>query len=139
MLSVRPPLFFFLLLGGAVITLACGSNPPRYIKSVTISPASADARNFPSGDVPFTASGYYTTSPSPVTPISATWGACHQNAPTTDVSVSSGGVAHCASGAAGTYTVWSFVVQQGPGACPLVVSACGGGCGVTGTAQLTCP
>jgi len=133
------PFFIVLFVLAAVIALACGSPMTRSVQSITISPATADAQNYPDGEVQFKATAFYTTPPSPVTPISATWGACYQNAPTTDVSVSTNGIAHCASGAVGTYTVWGFVVNQGPGACPAFGTACdGGGCQVTGTAQLVC-
>jgi hypothetical protein len=141
MRNFRLPLCFSLLILAAAITLSCGtSSTTRSIQSVTISPASADAQNYPDGQVPFTATGYYTTIPSPVTPQTATWGACYQNAATTAVAVSGSGVAQCVAGASGTYTIWAFVIQQGLRACPTFVTACGGGgCQVTGTAQLTCP
>jgi hypothetical protein len=140
MKNFRLPLCFSLLVLAAVLTLSCGTSTTRSIQSVTISPASANAQNYPDGQVPFSATGYYNTMPSPVTPQTATWGACYQNAATTAVSVNSSGVAQCASGASGTYTVWAYVIQQGQGACPQYLTACGGGgCQVTATAQLTCP
>jgi hypothetical protein len=127
------------------ITLAGGSpagpsNTTGILKSVSISPGSADAQNYPFGLVQFTATGYYTTPPFQVTPLMATWGACYQNQPTTGVSVSSNGLAQCAAGSVGTFTVWAFAPSGSKGPCPLIVNACGGGgCQVTGTAQLTCP
>jgi len=143
MRSYGLPFSCFLLVLVAVIALACGSPPaPRSIQSLSISPATANADQYPNGRVQFTAIGYYTKPPSPVKPQSATWGACYQSQQTTGVSVSKNGVAQCAAGSVGTYTVWAFVVQQPPPgyACPNVEDACGGGgCQVTGTAQLTCP
>src|SRR5579862_1080818 len=132
------PLFAVLLLIGA-IALACGSSTPRLAQSLTVTPATADASSYPNGQVPFTATAYYTTKPSPVSPVTATWGACLQSAATKDVTVSANGVAHCAAGAAGSYTVWAYVMS-GAQVCPLYLTECGGdGCQVTGTAQITCP
>jgi hypothetical protein len=138
--------FSSLLVFAVAITLACGSpsslDPPRSVQSITISPATANAQDYPDAQVPFTATGYYATPPSPVTPLTATWGACSLGgSSTSEVSVTANGVAQCATGSVGTYTVWAFVVNQpSQGACPTWVNACGGGgCRVTGTAQLTCP
>jgi len=139
-----PLAFLFVLIVAAAITLACGSpaaprNTSGILQSVTISPATADAQNYPDGQVPFIATGYYTTPPLQVTPLTATWGACYQGNPTSGVSVSPKGLAQCSAGAVGTYTVWAFAPSNA-GICPLFVNACGGGgCQVTGTAQLTCP
>jgi|SRR5208282_222412 hypothetical protein len=140
--SALPFLFLFVLAVAAAITLACGSSSPRTLQSVSITPATANAQDYPDGQVPFTAAGSYTHPPSPVTPISATWGACTTDgSATTAVTVSSNGVAQCASGASGTYQVWAFDMSLIPGTANCnVITACGGGCGrVTGTAQLTCP
>ena len=120
----------------AIVTLTCGSSSQNHtLQSIAVNPATADANGKP---VQFTATGIYNTPPVQVTPQAATWGACYQNASTTDVSVTSNGLAQCASGAAGTYTVFAYdVVGQ---VCPGPVTACGGGdCNVTGTARLTCP
>lgn len=138
MRTFGPHVFISLLLIAAAITLACGSgsSPGSHgglLESVTLSPATAD------GQAQFTATGYYNEPPSPVTPLTVTWGVCYQNAPTTEVSVSNAGFAQCASSASGTYTVWGYAMSGAP-VCPLIVNACGGGgCQVTGTAQLTCP
>ena len=138
------PSFFFLVVLAIAITLACGSpaapgNTTGLLESVSINPATADAQNYPMGLVQFTATGYYTTPPLKVTPLKATWGACYQGNPTSGVSVSPKGLAQCSAGAVGTYTVWAFAPSNA-GVCPAFVTACGGGgCQVTGTAQLTCP
>jgi hypothetical protein len=136
-----PQFFLFLLVLAAAMALACGSSAGHKLQSVTISPAIADAQNYPGGLVQFTATGTYTAPPSPVTPLAATWGACDQAGNgTSEISVSANGLAQCARGAAGTYTVWAFDlnVSVGGSTCN-VMTACGGGCGrVTGTAQLTC-
>ena len=137
-----PQFFLFLLVAAAAITLACGNSPPRLLESVTLAPVQADAQNFPGGLVQFTATGTYTKAPSPVTPLSATWGACDASGNvTTQVSISASGLAQCATGASGIYEVWAFDELPNPplvGSC--VVTACGAGCGrVTGAAVLTCP
>jgi hypothetical protein len=44
------------------------------IQAIAISPPQADAQNYPGGKVQFTATAYYNTMPSPVTPVEATWG-----------------------------------------------------------------
>jgi len=140
------PLFFLVVLA-FLITLACGSpqkvmtncgsfassNNSGSLQSVTVCPAVADAEQFPGGQVPFTAIGVYSTQPSPaLIPSGVIWGACQGEANTNEVTVANG-VAKCASGASGTYTVWA----TGSPVC-LVVGPCGA-CGPTGTAQLTCP
>jgi hypothetical protein len=138
-----PQLLLCALVTAAGISLACSSShSSRMLQSVTISPAIADAQDYPEGQVPFSATGYFNMSPTQVSPFTATWGACQQQTPTTDVSVSASGVARCTEAASGTYTVWAFGTNpalSGTADCN-AMTACGGGCGrVTGTAQLTCP
>ena len=58
----------------ASIELACGSGSYK-IQSITVSPATADAQNYPNGQVPFVATGYYNSAPGTVTPLQANWGA----------------------------------------------------------------
>jgi len=141
--------FFWLLLLAAAVTLACGTssshispncsssatatNATGFPQSVGVCPTTADAKDFPDGQVQFIATAYYTNQP-PVTPLSAFWGACYENAPTTDVTLTNKGLAQCVSGASGTYTVFASV----PTTCN-VITACGGGCQVSGYAKLTCP
>ena len=141
--------FFFLLVLAAAITLACGSpashiapscssaptaTNPSIPQSVTLCPAVADAQDFPDGQVPFVAIGSYSTAPSPALPTSPFWGACDQNGPTTGVTITRSGVAQCTAGSSGTYEVFASV----PTLC-LAITACGGGCQVSGYAKLTCP
>jgi len=94
------------------MTLACSSSP-RALQSVSLSPPSADAQGSP---VQFTATGYFNDQPSQVTLSAANWGACYQHQPTTAVSVSPGGVAQCAAGAVGAYTVWAWA-ESAAGSC----------------------
>jgi hypothetical protein len=91
--------------------------------------------------VQFIATGIYDSSPTGVTPQPATWGACDSTAkPATDVSVTSDGLALCAPGAPGTFTVYAYDHSKVK-VCPqLSPSGCGfGPCQITGTAKLTCP
>jgi len=139
-------LFCFLaLLVPAFFLLSCGTKSPGQdpLQSITLSPASADAQDYPNGQVQFTATGYYADPSRTVTPLSALWGTCQQEgstneAPTNAISVTQRGVAQCARGAVGTYTVWADDPPN-PNISCLAITACGGGCFVAGTAQLTCP
>jgi hypothetical protein len=133
-------LFRTLLVFTGLFMLACGGNPSdqiaRSIQSITLSPATADAQTYPGDEVQFTATGYYNTQPSPVTPLTATWGVCQQNTPTSAVTITANGLAQCTTQAAGIYTVFAY---DFPNPSCLAITACGGGCTVEGTAQLTCP
>jgi hypothetical protein len=121
---------FLALVLAASFALSCGSGQGQ-LQSITLSPAAADAQQ------QFTATGSYVHPSHTVTPQPASWGACQQNVPTTEVSVTQGGMAQCASGATGTYDVFAFVtVNQ---VCSLPQDQCGDGCTVVGKAQLTCP
>jgi hypothetical protein len=123
-------------LAAAVLPLGCGTGTTmmgsgRQLVSITVAPASAEGQGQP---VQFTATGHWSAAPLTVTPQAATWGACINNAATSAVMVSSSGAAQCASGAKGTYTVFAFDMTN----CN-AITACGGGCTIAGTAQLTCP
>jgi hypothetical protein len=130
------------LVTSAFFTLACGSNSSQHVlESVTVSPASADAQNYPNGQVPFTATGAYNTSPTNVTLQNATWGVALATASTNQVSITSSGMAQCAPGAVGIFSVGAWDVMHNNGATCTVVGpygepACNA---VLGTAQLTCP
>jgi hypothetical protein len=128
-----------LLISSAILLVACGSAAPRSLQTVSITPASADARNFPNGEVQFAATGYYNKTPMQTSPLSTAWGACYQDQPTTDVTITPTGVAQCSPHASGTYLVWALARDAANASCN-PANACGGGCGrVTGTALLTCP
>jgi hypothetical protein len=123
------------------LVLSCGAisqDQPGQLQSVTLSPASADGKDYPNGQVTFTATGVYSNPTRTVTPLSANWGTCYQDGITNAVTVSRGGVAQCVNGAVGTYTVWADAPPN-PNAGCAAMTACGGGCFVAGTAQLTCP
>jgi len=136
----RLGLSFLALVLAAFFALSCGSGSQSQLQSITVSPATADAQAYLDGQVPFTATGLYVNPSRTVIPQPANWAACQGNVPTTEVSVTTRGVAQCLSGASGSYTIRAWDNLTGPGSynCP-AQTACGGGCTVTGTAQLTCP
>ncbi len=135
----RFPLRLLWLLPAAALAMAGCGNPARELESITISPATATAKG---SAVQLTATGHWNQSPTTVTPEAATWGACTaENSPTTEVTLSSAGMATCASGAQGTYDVFAWDPQYGyTGPTCNAITACGAGCGrVSATVQLTCP
>jgi hypothetical protein len=131
--SLRFTLSFLALLSAACFALSCGasSHGQGQLQSIALSPPTAIAQS-----VQFTATGYYINPSYTVTPQPATWGACYQSTPTTEVSVTAAGIAQCASGATGTYTVFAFDATP---PCDVPINGCGAGCTIVGTAQLTCP
>jgi hypothetical protein len=137
---LRFTLSFLALVLLASLASSCGASSQDQdpLLSITLTPATADAQDYPNGEVQFTATGHYTNPPRTVTPLSAGWGTCYQDASTSEVIITAPGVAKCASGAVGTYTVWANDPPDPNVEC-LVMNACGGGCFVAGTAQLTCP
>lgn len=115
-------------------------NSTRELQSLTVTPATATASG---SAVQFTATGHWSQAPLTETPMPATWGACTANGNTqsTDVTVTSAGVATCGSGATGNYVVYAWDPMYGyTGPVCNVVTACGPGCGrVAAQVQLTCP
>ena len=117
---------------------ACGSHE---LRSVSLTPASADARNFPSGQVPFVATGMFTDSMSPV-PLTSNeifWcvgnntGGCAGNI-NPGARLDQNGLAQCNSGFSGTVTILA-----GTQSSAMVNPDQGPQLKVFGTAQLTCP
>ena len=115
--------------------LGCGNTK---LSSVSLTPAVADAQNFPVGQVQYAATGTYSNSSKVVPLTNVTWcigsttGMCNGNI-VTSASVNANGLAQCLPGATGTGTVIA-----GSGGRP---SNPDGGHQLTvfGTAQLTCP
>jgi hypothetical protein len=139
--KLRFTVCFVALIIATSLALSCGaSQNQNHLQTITLSPATADAQNYPDGQVPFTATGHYINPSQTITPQTANWVACQQNVPATEVSVSTTGVAQCTKGATGTYsiTAWDDLNIPGIANCP-ATNACGGGCTAAGTAQLTCP
>jgi hypothetical protein len=126
------------LLGAVVFVVIVGLGCGSHLNSVSLSPAVADAQNFPNGQVQFTATGTYSGSSKPVPVTNLTWcvgttnGDCNGNIASV-ASVSSSGVAQCLPGASGTATVLA-----GSGGHPTNPDG-GFPLRVFGSAQLTCP
>jgi hypothetical protein len=131
------------LLGSlAVLTIACGSSAnPRYLQSMVVSPNTADAQDYPGGQVPFTATGAYNRPPSPVQMTSTVdqsfsfWVYDANIATVVSTSASTGVVTlQCLPGAAGTVMVIAEAANLTPAP---------GGVGalapIQGRAKLTCP
>jgi hypothetical protein len=139
----RPSFFLWISLLALVasIGLACGSGSYK-IQSITVSPAAADAQNYPNGQVPFVATGYYNSTPATVTPLQANWGAALGSLPADGVvAVDSNGMAQCTPGASGTYTIgaWINLPVKGTPPCPSFAFGAASCNYVLGTAKLTCP
>ena len=118
----------------AILALGCGNNR---LLSIGVSPAAADAKNFPGGKVQFTASGTFANSPRPVPLTNVTWcigtagGICNGNiAPA--AAIDANGVAQCLS-SSGRVTVLAGVHprQMNPDT--------GQQLRTFGSAQLACP
>ena len=111
-----------MLLAIALMT-ACGSNQP-----ITVSPASADAQNFPNGIVPFKAAGVM----SPTWCIGTANGLCDGNIPSI-ATIDINGQAQCLAGHSGTVTILAGTGLQ------MTNPDVGGRLSHFGSAQLTCP
>jgi hypothetical protein len=113
----------------------------RQLQSVTLSPASADAQNFPNGQVSFTATGAFSKAPSPVqlTSKDVMWcagssgGMCVGNI-NPGVTVDQNGLAQCLPGFTGTVTILA-----GTGSSSMMNPDGGSQLKTFGAAQLTCP
>ena len=122
----------------ALQTIGCGTpgttNPSRVLQSIAVMPASADAQNFPSGQVQFTATGTFSQPPSPspvpfVAPYSGGW----QVSDPVIATITQTGLAQCTFHASGTVTVTAIASAN---------SCADRGCmsvAVLGTATLGCP
>jgi hypothetical protein len=127
---------FWLAIGLSFLAMVgCGNNR---LTSVNLSPAVADAQNFPGGQVQFAATGTYSNSSKVIPLTNVTWcigsttGMCNGNI-ATSASVSGNGLAQCFPGGTGTVTV--IAGSGGPQSNP----DAGHQLAVFGTAQLTCP
>jgi len=128
-----------LILAVSLITVSCGTQQSQ-LQSLAVDPAAADAQNYSNGKVQFTATGNYVHPSRTVTPQPANWAACKNGTPTADVSVTASGMAQCASGAVGQFSIHAWDARSGQGVVNCtVITACGGGCTIEASAQLTCP
>jgi hypothetical protein len=127
------------VLAAALATLGCGSG--RQLQSVTLVPASADAKDYPNGQIPMTATGMYSQPPSPVllTSNDIVWcvgtsnGLCNGNI-ASPVIVDVNGVAQCSLGKTGTATVLA-----GKPSSKAVTPDGGSQLKIFASAQVTCP
>lgn len=125
-------LSYILLFGVLVQTLGCGMSTPRMLQSVAVSPATADASDFPNGQVQFTATGIFNKAPTRVTPLptcsmSSATGACitaWSTFPPTAATIDQNGLARCVPGQSQAAKI--EIALQGDG--PLMT-----------VATLTCP
>ena len=126
------------MLAVASATVGCGSmgsSSNRVLQSMTVSPAIADAQNFPQGQVQFSAMGTFSKAPSPalvpvpfVSPYTGSWLSANSNVAT----ISQNGVAQCVAGASGTVTIQAVVSSNSAMGTQMST-------GVSASSQLTCP
>ena len=111
----------FVLCVGALST-ACGDSSPRVLQSVVVTPAKADAQNFPNGKVQFTPTGIFNRAPVRVTPLpmcsapDAT-GACitaWSAFPPTVAAIDQNGTAQCVPGLSQTAKIEIALSGDGP-------------------------
>ena len=125
-------------LGLALFSLGCGSS--RQLQSVTLSPATADAQNFPRGEVSFAATGTFTKppSPQPLTSQDVTWcigssaGMCAGNT-NPGATIDQNGLARCVASFVGTVNILAGKAM------PSMNPDRGSQLTVFGAAKLTCP
>lgn len=117
-----------LLAGVELVANGCGNGGPRLLKSISVTPPTADAQSFPHGQVQFTAVGTYSQPPSPSPVTQPSWSLSDSDIAT----ISQGGLAQCNPGASGIVTVKAST----PAPCS------GTGCTAAlllASAQLRCP
>lgn len=120
---------------------SCSSNGPnlgRILYSISVTPATADAKDFPNGQVVFTASGSYSLAPSPapltfMAPYAGEFIVANPTNPPAEIAsvVSTGNstvTVACESGASGTVAVVASASANN-----------GTDTVITGSAELTCP
>jgi hypothetical protein len=132
-------LVLFLLVLVALAT-SCGggtADPSKQLVAINITPASADAQNFPNGQVQFTAVG--TFSDGTKSAIQALWtlNGPFTETPVANISLTSSGLAHCVVGGfVGTSGL--FATAPSNPALPIsqmtMLTK-----NISGTAQITCP
>lgn len=128
--SPRVALPVALLAGLSLTATGCGSaSSQRQLQSMTLSPASADAQNFPNGQVQFVATGIFTKPPSPAPATVLNWLVQDPSI----ASVTQSGIAQCNAGAVGVTKV-----NANGGTAPCSGTGCTAA-QILGSAQLTCP
>ncbi len=117
--------------------LACG-NTQRQLTSISLSPATADAKSYPLGQVQFVATGHYNKAPvsAPLQP--ALWSVVLQSAQQGNVTISASGVAECGAGTVGSFSVVAYSPAD-PSLPDTNASLLNGNKAAVGTAQIMCP
>ena len=119
----------------SLVNSGCGSN--RQLRSITVTPATADGQNYPNSQVQFTATGAYNDG-STNSSLSVRWSIDNPFAPPplpTGITLSSSGVGQC-SGFVGTVTIFATApVDPSTPISAMTMSTPN----VSGSAQLTCP
>jgi len=130
------PLFPSLALTSLGLALiSCGTSSAK-LKSISITPAIADAKDFSNGQVQYTAAGTYSDG-SQVKPLMVLWSAGPPWVVTSwDVQVNGNGIASCGASPAGTYPIWAGAPISQSTTVPMMNQSTPM---VTATAQLTCP
>lgn len=136
--SALGPLRSILLFTSVLISFGCGSG--SQLRSVSVSPSAADAKNFANGQVQFSAVGTFNNSsmPQPLNNNQITWcvgtsaGICAGNI-NAGVTVTPNGVAACVPTFSGTATILAGKAN------PPMNPDGGAQMTVFGAAQLTCP
>lgn len=117
-------LLYVFLFGTLIQTVGCGMSmsTPRTLQSVTVNPATADAKDFPHEQVQFTPTGIFNKPPTRVTPLpmcsaSDATGACitaWSVFPPTIATIDQNGLAQCVSGESQTAKVEIALSGDGP-------------------------
>ena len=124
-------LAIFVLAGISLLTSGCGNGtpPPRTLQSISLNPTSADAQNFSTGQVQFSALGNYSQPPSPSAIAPSLWSLSDPSIAT----ITQSGLAECKAGASGVVTVTASACCA-----PCIGTGCTAAL-LLGTAKLSCP
>jgi hypothetical protein len=118
----------------ALALISCGSSNTK-LQSISIAPATADAKDYTNGQVQYTAAGTYDDG-TQVKPLTVLWSPGPPWVAPRPIQVNGNGIASCGTSPAGTYPVWAGApISQGTQVSMMNQSTPM----VTATAQLTCP
>lgn len=135
MLHIRFVILLGLLLIAASLFVACGNR--NQLQSMTITPAQADAQNYPNGQVQFTAAGTYANG-NQVKPLTSLWtpGVPWSEVAWPGLTLTDAGLASCGTAKPGTYTIVATApLDPGVPISQLSMTTPQ----LNGTTQLTCP
>jgi hypothetical protein len=117
-----------------VVAAGCGSNS-RQLQSINISPAIADAQDFPDGQVQFVPTGHYTQAPVTLSPLPVLW-AIYLPGGKNGATITQSGIAQCEAGVSSTFSVLAYAPTNPSIPIAKLETA---NSAVVGTATLTCP